>query len=119
PTRSGWTPALYVHQAVQFEPVAGEPITFTTVSGGAYRVGQVVPVLYDPTDPRRAVINAVRNLWVGPGLAVAGGAGILLLSLWGHPLAMGAVVFLSLVAAALNPRIITAIGRVVVALTIS
>ena len=62
PTRSGRTPALYVHQAVQFEPVAGEPITFTTISGGAYRVGQGVPVLYDPTDPRRAVINNVSNL---------------------------------------------------------
>ena len=111
-------PAIYAHPAVQFEPVGGEPITFTHTSSGAYRVGQVVPVLYDPTDPRRAVINAVSNLWVGPGLAVTGGAAILLLSLWGHPLAMGAVVFLSLVAAALNPRIITAIGRVVVALTI-
>jgi hypothetical protein len=110
---------MYAHPAVQFEPVAGEPITFTHTSSGAYRVGQVVPVLYDPTDPRRAVINSVSNLWVGPGLAVTGGAAILLLSLWGHPLLMGSVVFLCLVAAALNPRIITAIVRVVVALTIS
>ena len=102
PTRSGSTPAIATHAAVQFEPVAGEPITFTTISGGANRVGQVVPVLYDPTDPRRAVMNAVRNLWVGPGLAVTGGAVILLLSLWGHPLVIGAVMFLCLMAAARN-----------------
>jgi hypothetical protein len=106
------TRAIYAHPAVQFEPVGGEPITLTHTSSGAYRVGQVVPVLYDPTDPRRAVINNVSNLWVGSGLAMTGGAAILLLSLWGHPLAMGAVVFLSLVAAALNTRIIAAIGRV-------
>jgi hypothetical protein len=101
--------AIYAHPAVQSEPVGGEPITLTHTSSGAYRVGQVVPVLYDPTDPRRAVINNVGNLWVGSGLAMTGGAAILLLSLWGHPLAMGAVVFLSLVAAALNARV--AAGR--------
>ena len=115
PTPIGVRPrrAIYAHPAVQFEPVGGEPITLTHTSSGTYRVGQVVPVLYDPTDPRRAVINSVSNLWVGPGLAMTGGAAILLLSLWGHPLAMGAVVFLSLVAATLKPRIIAAIGRVV------
>jgi Protein of unknown function (DUF3592) len=102
PTGSGSRPAIAAHAAVQFEPVAGEPITFTTTSGGDCRVGQVVPVLYDPTDPRRAVINSVRNLWLGPGLVVTSGAVILLLSLWGHPLVMGTVVFLCLVAAALN-----------------
>jgi hypothetical protein len=32
-------------------------------------------------------------------------AGILLLSLWGHPVVMGTVVFLCLVAAALNARV--------------
>jgi hypothetical protein len=105
PTRSGSRPASAVHAAVQFEPGAGERITFTTISGGAYRVGQEVPVLYDPTEPHRAVIHSVRNLWVGPGLAVTGGAGILLLSLWGHPLVMGTVVVLCLVAAALNARV--------------
>jgi hypothetical protein len=102
PTRSGWTPTILAHPAVRFESMAGEPITFTNTSGGAYRVGQVVPVLYDRTDPRRAVINSISNLWVGPGLAVTSGATILMLTLWGQPLVMGAVVFLCLVAAALN-----------------
>jgi Protein of unknown function (DUF3592) len=105
PTRSGSRPASAVHAAVQFEPVAGEPITFTTISGGAYRVGQVVPVLYDPTNPRCAVVNCVRNLWLGPGLVATGGAVFLLLSLWGHPLVIGAVMFLCLVAAARNARV--------------
>jgi hypothetical protein len=105
PTRFGSRPASAAHAAVRFEPVAGEPITFTTISGGAYRVGQVVPVLYDPTDPRRAVINAVRTLWLGPGVVVTGGAVILLLSLWGHPLVIGAVMFLCLLAAARNARV--------------
>jgi hypothetical protein len=42
------------------------------------------------------------NLWVGPGLAVTSGAIVLLLSLRGHPLVIGALVFLCLVAATLN-----------------
>ena len=102
PARSGSRPASAVHAAVQFEPVAGEPITFTTISGGAYRVGQVVPVLYDPTNPRCAVVNSVRNLWLGPGLVATSGAVFLLLILWGHPLVIGAVMFLCLLAAARN-----------------
>ena len=100
PSNVGWTPAVTAHPAVQFETMAGEPITFTTTSSGSYHIGQVVPVLYGRSDPRRAVINSVTNLWVGSIIGVAAGAVILVLSLWGHPRVMATVVFLCLVAAA-------------------
>ena len=39
-----------------------------------FKKDEAVPVLYDPVDPGGAHINAVRMLWLGPGLVTALGA---------------------------------------------
>jgi hypothetical protein len=49
--------------------------TYDTPTGAPYRVGDTVPVLYDPSDPSSALLDAKGILWDGPAMPffVAGG----------------------------------------------
>jgi hypothetical protein len=65
---------------VMFEPVPGEPITFSSSSGNnppAYAVGDSVRVLYDPAEPSSAQISSWSSLWGFAAGISAAGAGIL------------------------------------------
>jgi hypothetical protein len=55
---------------VQFE-ADGATYTFTSgnsTSPPAYRVGQEVKVRYDPSDPRKASIDNLFEMWLAPGM---------------------------------------------------
>ena len=89
-TRLGDT-ALLRFPAVRFRTRAGAEVEFQNAVGSSplpYRVGQRVPVRYDPDDPRKASIRSFTSLWffcAFPALAgvLAGclGAGLLLMGL--------------------------------------
>jgi hypothetical protein len=55
------------HPVVGFETARGVHIEFESHFGSdppAYRVGDRVPVLYDPADPREATIRTFLSLWL-------------------------------------------------------
>jgi hypothetical protein len=66
---------------VSFAPAsgagAGAVVTFRVkLADGSLNLGDVVPVLYDPKDPKRAIIAESKHLWAGPLLM--GGVGVML-----------------------------------------
>src|SRR3974390_1194455 len=58
---------------VEFQTQSGESVTFKSRSGSSppsFRVGESVPVLYNPNDPQHASINTSWQLWGGAFIAV-------------------------------------------------
>lgn len=65
---------------VQFDAGDGKTITFTSSTGSNVRpprIGAMVKILHDPTDPQEAAIKSFSNLWVAPMFALLFGFGFL------------------------------------------
>lgn len=62
------SPRTYHFPHVAFTTTTGEKISFksTTGSGTALPTGTVVPVIYDPANPRDASIRSMAALWILP-----------------------------------------------------
>lgn len=75
---------------VEFSPSNGDPVRFTAVSETAteLRVGDLVPVRYDPNRPGDAVIDEFWNNWLLPLIGLSFG---ILFSLGGWGVATGRV----------------------------
>lgn len=59
---------------LQFKTVSGTTETLavqTHVIGDHFLVGDVVPVIFDPSDPSDARLNLARHLWAAPVLMLA------------------------------------------------
>jgi preprotein translocase subunit SecG len=80
--RSGGTDSHTVYYPIiRFADKAGQEHTLYSSAGSyppAYEVGERVPVLYDPANPKEAKINSFTGLWLWPLiLGILGGLDLL------------------------------------------
>lgn len=65
---------------LRFRTAQGGTVTAKTKEFASAKVGDVLPVTYDPHDPRRVRAASASSDYVGAGLFAAGGAGMLLVT---------------------------------------
>lgn len=68
-SRSGSDSSPTYHPTVRFSAADGIEVTFRSSTGTnppAHRVGDKVPVLYEPADPQHAEIDSFVDVWLAP-----------------------------------------------------
>lgn len=74
----------YKYPQIQYTPANTNTITFQanySSRSEPYNVGDKVPLLYDPANPKSARIDSFASLWAVP--VTLAGIGALLLAVWG------------------------------------
>jgi hypothetical protein len=69
---------------VEFTTASGQPLRFESQFGSlpaSHRVGQSIPVRYDPTDPQKAEVDSATANWFVPGCTIAMGLLFLMMGL--------------------------------------
>ncbi len=69
---------------VEFTTAAGQPVRFESQFGtmpAGHRVGQSIPVRYDPADPQKAEVDSATANWFVPGCTSAMGLLFLVLGI--------------------------------------
>jgi RNase P/RNase MRP subunit p29 len=84
--RKKTVPKYHYRPVVEFWTVSGKKIQFTArlaTQPQPFQVGEVVEVLYDPDDPKRALINQPIFLWFDACLLIGCGIFGILMGLFG------------------------------------
>ncbi len=77
--RPGETATFY--PVVEFKTQTGDVFRFEGKTSGAeheYKIGEQIEILYDPQDPKGAMINSWKELWLPPIVLMLIGGGVML-----------------------------------------
>ena len=81
--RPGETANFY--PVVEFKTQTGEVFRFEGKTSGTeyeYKIGEQIEILYDPQDPKGAMINSWKELWLPPIALMLIGGGVMLVGLF-------------------------------------